>query len=904
MTGSKIYKHIPTVDDQDYDYLRAEGIEYIKKMAGNVWTDHNLHDPGITILEVLCYAITDLGYRISAPIEDLLTYEEDSLTKLAKSFPTAKQILTTKPITENDYRKLFININDVKNAFIKAYKDDTVYMHCSTKDEVSKDHRKGVLSYEPELDDYARQHSFNLKGLNKIFFVPDISISQEKNEILKNKKIDALKEKIKEEYHANRNLCEDLVEVCVAEEYEINVCGDIEIEKTADAKEVVADVLFNIQEFLSPSIKRYSLEQLIDQGKTPEEIFNGPVLSKGFITDEELEKANFRTEIRLSDLIQIISETKGVQRIKKVLMRPCPCNKPNDEAPCAELINPWKICLPEDFNKVIVVCLNSSIINAFKDIIPIDIDQSEVENLVIEKLKKFNASNEFPYDDFDIPSGNYLNSGAYYSFQNDLPNIYGVDEIGLSSQLPNKRHAQVLQLKGFLSFFDQVLATYFSHLKHVGDLLSLDVSASNTYYANDLSDIKHFKDKLVKDTVSFDLQTQEYLNELDDYIDRKGVFLDHLLARFAENMNDYVFLMIDLFGVETKDASLIHKSKFLEEYPALGYKRGCAFNYYDKTKGVWDTENVSGLQHRLARLLGFRDFKRRDLTSFNYEIYPEVDDDPTDEWRWRIKNKAGVIMFSSSMHYDSIEAAEDELWKTISLAWDENNYDLLPTEDEEQWYFNLIDKSKEVVARHIQYYNDKSEAEATIKAYAKFIYENVTDEGMYLFENILLRPDRKNDLSATSKFIKICVDNDCTQCKPHDPYSFRLTIVLPGWTKRFSNTYFREFAEGVIREEVPAHIMTRICWIGYPASNEGEEPSQMEKLETIYKAWLTKKMESPLDQSSNDKLEPLVDLLHDLSTIYPTGRLHDCNTEGSAFSPIILNQSSLGDIKIKEDGNT
>jgi len=152
--------------------------------------------------------------------------------------------------------------------------------------------------------------------------------------------------------------------------------------------------------------------------------------------------------------------------------------------------------------------------------------------------------------------------------------------------------------------------------------------------------------------------------------------------------------------------------------------------------------------------------------------------------------------------------------------------------------------------------------------------------------------------------MEICVDDDCEQCKPIDPYSFRLTIVLPGWTKRFRNIYFREFAERVIREEVPAHILTRICWIGYPASDEGEEPSQMEKLEQLYQEWLQLKMEQPEDQSENDKLKPLVDLLHELDTIYPTGTLHDCKGDASGTSPIILNQSSLGDINIEQDGNT
>jgi len=379
--------------------------------------------------------------------------------------------------------------------------------------------------------------------------------------------------------------------------------------------------------------------------------------------------------------------------------------------------------------------------------------------------------------------------------------------------------------------------------------------------------------------------------------------LDHLLARFAENMNDYVFLMIDLFGVETKDSSLFHKSKMLEEYVDLGYKRACAFNYFGEEHGVWDTYNVSGLQHRLARLLGTRNYRRRDLTEFGYEIFDELDDENVVIYKWRIKNAEGDIMFSSSMHYNSQLEAGDEMWKIVPLAWDENNYDLLFSEGDEKWYFNLVDKSKEIVALHALLYDDKSLAKQTIEEYAKYIYDHVTDEGMYIFENIILRPD-ENDPEATEKFMEICVDEDCEQCKPIDPYSFRLTIVLPGWTKRFRNIYFREFAERVIREEVPAHILTRICWIGYPASEEGEEPSQMEDLEQLYQEWLQKKMSSPDDQTDNDKLKPLVDLLHELDTIYPTGTLHDCKDDANDTSPIILNQSSLGDINIEQDGNT
>jgi hypothetical protein len=52
--------------------MRQKGLEYIQLLGSKFWTDYNIHDPGISILEALCYALTDLGYRTSLDIKDLL----------------------------------------------------------------------------------------------------------------------------------------------------------------------------------------------------------------------------------------------------------------------------------------------------------------------------------------------------------------------------------------------------------------------------------------------------------------------------------------------------------------------------------------------------------------------------------------------------------------------------------------------------------------------------------------------------------------------------------------------------------------------------------------------------------------------------------------------------------------
>lgn len=902
-----IPKQINTLDDKDYKFLRQAGMQHIESMAHKLWTDYNTHDPGITFLEVLCYAITDLGYRIDFPIPDLVARPLEESSDLGDIFPTAKSIFTTKPITESDYRKLFIDIPGVKNAFVRKNLKAKVHMHCSLKDEVTPQDPKGKLSYESDLlPDYEKKDSFILKGLNDVFFELDSNFKQlEEDDPIRIAKVQEVSEAIIESYHSNRNLCEDLVEVEEVGEYEFQVCGDIEIDKTANAQEVVVEILFRIQEHVSPSVKRYTLDELLEQGKTTDAIYNGPVLEHGFITDEELESANIKTEIRLSDLVQIVMETPGVASVRDLSIMSCPCNQeegmPKEE--CEPEENPWKICFPPAFDKVIKLCLKNSVLNIFKDVIPINIDPDEVALAFEEKFKAHNEALELTYDDIEIPEGKYLNNGTYHSIQNDLPGIYGIGLEGLSPRESKERHAQALQLKAFLTFFDQILATYFSHLHNIGKLLSGNMQGSNTYYLDELKDIKQLE-KVLKNNAEYQQDAFVALNKLDNYVDRKGKLLDHLLARFAENMNEYVFLMIDLFGLETREASLWHKARLLSEYGELGYRRAGAMNYLDVPDGIWDTLNVSGLQHRIARLLGIRDYSRRDLTKYNFETFPEADADPTDEWRWRVRYPDNSVVFTSNKKYDTKEEAESQLWKSIPLAWDTENYHLQQTADETQWFFNLLDKSQEIVARHIKFYADKSEAEKAIQDFAAYMFDKVTDEGFFLFENIFLRPDA-GDPDATDKFMDICVDENCEQCQPEDPFSFRLTIVFPGWTRRFSNLHFREFAEQIIRSEVPAHILTRICWIGSLPEKDAEDPqpSQMEQLEKLYRQWLEHRMQSPANQKDNSFLEPLLNLLHQLDTIYPHGTLHDCNEDGKAETSIILNRSSLGELKKKENGN-
>src|SRR5258708_24048188 len=103
--------------DEDFQFLRTEGLKYIENLANTLWTDYNTHDPGVTILEALCYAITELGYRSDFDMQDLLA-DKNGKADTDQTFFSAKNIFRNNPLTVEDYGKILIDTIGVHNAFM------------------------------------------------------------------------------------------------------------------------------------------------------------------------------------------------------------------------------------------------------------------------------------------------------------------------------------------------------------------------------------------------------------------------------------------------------------------------------------------------------------------------------------------------------------------------------------------------------------------------------------------------------------------------------------------------------------------------------------------------------------------------------------------------------------------
>jgi hypothetical protein len=847
----------------DHKQLYALGLRHVQELSSKIWTDYNVHDPGITILELLAYSLTDLGYRSNYPVKDLLATEKDNEENMANQFFTPRQIFPNRALTLNDYRKILVDLEGVKNGWISRH--DLSYFADTVIGELRNDN--------PGLDGIEEV---------KIAGLYDVTIEYADNITTTTLK-EGVRKKVLSLLQSNRNLCEDFVGYKEIENQLFNLCCDLELESSADVSAVKAEIFYRVQNYLCPSIRFYSLSQMLERKKedgtlyTADEIFDGPALNTGFIDDRELEKAELRTSINLSDIINLIMDIKGVVAVRDILVIPFP---EEPDTPAIPPENKWVVPVISGRKPTLAIDFiedTNYFLKFFKRNMPV---YPQAGN-VLAKLGELYA--QYPdkpaagtANDLPIPLGKFRNPEAYYSFQNDFPALYGLSDAGLSSTATDERVALAAQLKAYLLFFDQLMANYFSQLHHLKELFSTDRAVERTYFYQVVDSFSEYE-KIYGPTGDDILTTLETLTEDQQvHSERRNRFLDHLISRFAERFTDFANLVHSALGASPESIAR-YKCDFLANYPIISSERALAYNYsLNGEFDLWNSSNVSGLEKRLAKLLAIPNFTRRNLSSVNYTIYSEIDTTPGDEFRFRVRNsQTGKIILSGSTHYQTEDKAIEAMKVAIQTGMQPSGYEKKKSIDNRH-YFNVVDGSGEVIARRIEYFDTEAEMNTALEDLISYLQRNYSDEGMFLIENILLRPSQEGD-----PFLPVCKASAQTSCADFDPYSYRIHVILPAENGRFRNMPFRRFVEEIIREETPAHILPKICWIS---------KEDMSVLENAYHDWILLKS----GKDGNDRLKKLqkfIASLYEVRNIYPSELLRACDTNESKF---ILGDTAIG----------
>jgi len=1022
----------------DYALLRSEGLEHIKKLSSLIWTDHNTHDPGITSLEVLTYALTDLAYRTGFETRDLMTRPDGRMDPADFSgLRPPHEVLTTAPRTIADYRRLLLRVEGLRNAWLDPMTNpDEPHNYRLSEVPIFADCLADELSFEPVNDAGQDNHPVKISGLYKVLVEleiddqlgslnetaliyrvrrdelkgvvlvldcddpafrngtldlrrdmkgigavsvsphtlgfkasielkftdddndnvtlsqclvrvidarprPDLDPVQVTAEFLRSvlqgegdddlvplfwtkqqRRSQAL-EAVTCVLNAHRGLCEDFLSIDTVTPYHIGVCADIEVTPEADLELVQATVYHEIEKYMSAPVRYQSLEEMLTAGYQPDEIFNGPfvdfeltcagatVFTKpGFITDEDLAASELRRTVHASDIINIVVDIEGVEAIRNLQFQVYDRNGISVGQSAK-----WSLPVPPDHQPVFYMAVSKILFH--KSGIPYRAQVTEFDR-TLEYLRGLDRRALYvPADQIlSVPIGRWRHLDAFYSVQHDFPETYKIGPAGISEaratdealkqndhylagELP-ERIAQARQLKGYLSFFDQVLADYLGQLANLRCIYSLDKTLTRTWFSPYMTGIAgsldEFEDEFYTDKISLsDEITRTRLNETEEvFLDRRNRVLDHLIARFAERFADYVLLSFHISGDRLKTSAQLIDDKidFLAEYPRLSRERGQAANIRPQRNAeVWNSNNISGLERRVARLLGITAEDdggnvlpaRRNLhCDAHFEKLFRTQKEG-DKFRLVIRDAANRILFSSAETFADTASAMDAAAKSYQKLRDEGAFAIAATQGTTTFTLSIV--SGPAPLNHRKTFDTEADATVALRAiidrYDELLASELCNaEGMHLVEHNLLRPFAKED-----GLMSVCLNDGCHFCGEEDPYSFRISVVLPYWPERFRNLHFRTLFERTLRMEAPAHVQVKVCWIGQ---------RQMTEFDTAYRGWLMARAAAvPNPVTIRSRAKKLIAILESLVTVYPAASLHDCHV-GEDENLVRLGSTAIG----------
>ena len=696
--------------------------------------------------------------------------------------------------------------------------------------------------------------------------------------------------------HQHRALCEDFeADIKIVDEAPVCLTVGMELTPEADAVQVYAELLYAIENFLSPRVHMYGLQEMLDtyaefeltaatfenlaEAELPAEIlknleplrgkswlgkqgwtkavttavgagvmedyeglfyrhtqkiyeahpvFQGPLLQHGFIDDAELTAASWRRVVYKSDLFQVVSNVESVARVTALSIKKSGEDNQNPKTGEAA----W--CLSFDCDCQPTLDVDCSSFTFTKNGIPLDLTQSMEE--VWDKWEQLRGQNA-KIDrtgtlDLPIPQGIVRNDLAEYtSIQEEFPRTYHVGREGIASGETPARKAQAKQMKGFLLFFDQILANYLAHLAQVREVLAVEPANEKGNLYQTLYEVPNVQPLLTAfdlngDWEAFKNDTENgYVKALQSLTNgsditqklRQNQLVDHLLARFGEQFTDHA---LNLFQIErpldetaaTTDTAdwAADKRLFLSKLPQLGSLRGRGFNYralpQDNYGHFWDSDNEAGFKSRVLAQLGIPDWQRRTI-SCSPQFFTDTKLETagkTKRYRFGIKkeeNTPGFWLLSTASYSqeDAANLAADEFY---TQSADTAKYDVIGSG--KQWFVGFWDwetpaERKKEKALLLSDSKTKTEANKLLNEIRQYIEQQCQRESFHVVEHGLLRPADEHYLVLKPA---VCPSDFSLL----DPYSFWISVLMPDWVELFKDENRYANFEQLVRMEVPAHV--------------------------------------------------------------------------------------------------
>ncbi|MBX9899813.1 MAG: hypothetical protein K2Y28_03430 [Burkholderiaceae bacterium] len=781
----------------DFDQLRLAGIAYLQALCGDVWTDHNLHDPGITILEQLCYALTDLTYRTEFDVADYLADADGEIDFQHQALYRPQEILSNQALTEDDYRKLFYDqIPQLSDVWVKAHSSETAPRH-------------GLISVFAMLEE---------KIENAGFLDANKSSESSTNYLDMSDRVVQL---IKLAYSSRRNLNEDLFEIRIVRAIPCYLQGFIEIEGERPSAEILAEILFACTRYLSNDLQVKRFSSLVAQGESPEAMFEGPFTLHGHVVSSK--PKNSGHEVSATELISLVTHIHGVKRVRnlgflnergevvQVLSRNLAsgeCSRlcfptTEEQESYLQLLPAHSVVFGSPNRTYFDAAIRRDKNKALYAQARLEYAKLEYERQAFRKKNESQKKNESPTDVFPLPTGTYREFNTYYSIHEQFPSVYGINSYGVPPTAGNLRNAQAKQLKGYLFPFEQVMANYLQNLDNLPNLFSPELSEASTYSSQYLGNGQ------VPDIEGLYVTAPEHVSQIlskiiakyDNFYERKSRVLDYLLALYGVEFPQTTLRRFDQCHRFDVDHWLLDlKAKLLRNLVDLSGHRAIAFDYMRKSGSK---QQISRLQKRVSILLGFNGIEpelRPSQVFLSNGVTVISDEDFSVATNARDLTHSDLIF--PLKHREAISTGSFELSFSICLTFFrlgvfENNYVVL---HESNKYTVCYYSGQQIFFLKIfDRYEQASQWCWQLISYLTKL--NTALESMALVEHILLRPNASGDADISIEHFNF--------------FENRISIVFPSFGVRFNDPEFRSFAEETVRENCPAHLLPEFYWLDF-----------------------------------------------------------------------------------------
>ena len=283
---------IPVAPEQQdllgYERLREAAIVLAQAASRSHWTDYNLHDPGVTLLEAFCYALTEDVYASRQSVPALLgLFRGDALVDEATSrIPAvdlaqfamhgAPAVLSCRPSTAHDYQRwLYDRWPQARH-----------------------------LQMRPLCDSHQRP-----TGLWQISRQVSPADAQDTAHTLAPTRA----------YWGQRNLGEDLLDPqLLLKPRWVRLRMEIRVDGKRDLADLLAELLKRCDDTVSARPERSPLTETPDAQRS-----GGPLMQQGWASDAELAQC-YAAELRFSDMALDLRDIAGVLKVEHLVLEDTP----------------------------------------------------------------------------------------------------------------------------------------------------------------------------------------------------------------------------------------------------------------------------------------------------------------------------------------------------------------------------------------------------------------------------------------------------------------------------------------------------------------------------------------------------------------------------------------------------